>query len=308
MFDYTFLAEKKPSIKLLFLVLIFIGSMIIIPIFLMLVALPIWGNDIVMQGFQINSDSLNYMIFVQFFTQIGVFGFSAWFFARLVVKKPFNYLKITKKISLKIIFLAVVSIVTIIPLSSYFLQLSQSISFPESLKWLENSMRLQEEFGNAIMEQFLKVNSIGGLLFNLLFLAVLPAFCEELLFRGALQNIVSQMVKNKHIVVIITATVFSAIHFQFFSFFSRFALGIILGYSVILSGSLIPSIVAHFVNNAISVISAYLYFNGYSSQNWQETGSFSNQIWIVIITAAISIICIFAINKKREKEIWRETH
>ena len=44
---------------------------------------------------------------------------------------------------------------------------------------------------------------------------------------------------------------------QFFSFLSRFALGLVLGYATIYSGSLFPAIAAHFVNNSFSIVGLY---------------------------------------------------
>jgi uncharacterized protein len=157
-------------------------------------------------------------------------------------------------------------------------------------------MKMQEELSNNLMMRFLNVNGVGWLLFNLFFMAVVPAICEELLFRGALIGVLKLMVKNKHLVVVLSAIIFSAIHMQFFSFMSRFALGLVLGYAYVYSGSIIPAIVAHFVNNAISVIG--FYFSDRS--NISEVGSF-NDPWILVICSLAAVLTMVWMQKYHKK-------
>ena len=45
---------------------------------------------------------------------------------------------------------------------------------------------------------------------NLLMIAMIPAIGEELLFRGVLQRLLSDALKNKHIAIFISAALFSA--------------------------------------------------------------------------------------------------
>ena len=104
------------------------------------------------------------------------------------------------------------------------------------------------------MQQFLKARSSGEVFLNVIIIALLPAICEEVCFRGALQRIMIHITKNAWTGIIVTALLFSALHLQFQGFFPRMFLGIILGAIYWYSGSLWPSILAHFVNNAIQVV------------------------------------------------------
>jgi membrane protease YdiL (CAAX protease family) len=85
-------------------------------------------------------------------------------------------------------------------------------------------------------------------------MALLPSLFEEFLFRGTLQPFLTKWFVNKHIAIIVTAFIFSAIHLQFFGFFPRFLLGIYLGYLFLWGKSLWLPILAHFLHNAISLI------------------------------------------------------
>lgn len=86
-----------------------------------------------------------------------------------------------------------------------------------------------------------------------------PAFCEETLFRGGLQNFLTRSTRNPWLSVIIVSLIFSAAHFSFYGFLFRFLLGAVLGFIYYYSGNLWLSILAHFINNAFVVTVYYIY-------------------------------------------------
>lgn len=116
----------------------------------------------------------------------------------------------------------------------------------------------RETESNALIETFLRENSLGGVLINLLILALVPAICEEFFFRGFLQTSLQRKFKPV-VAVLLTAFIFSFLHFQFLGFFSRLFLGAILGYVYYLSGNILASILAHFAYNGLMVLIGYFY-------------------------------------------------
>ena len=80
----------------------------------------------------------------------------------------------------------------------------------------------------------LKMETSKQLLATLFAVAVLPAVCEEWLFRGTIQPIFAKWSGNIHIGIWVSAFLFSAIHFQFFGFLPRLLLGAGFGYMVVL--------------------------------------------------------------------------
>ena len=66
---------------------------------------------------------------------------------------------------------------------------NQQLTLPAFLEPLEQWMKTQEESAKILTEQFMNVTTIGGLIINLLLMALLPAIAEELTFRGVLQRL-----------------------------------------------------------------------------------------------------------------------
>ena len=135
------------------------------------------------------------------------------------------------------------------PLVFWLGELNQRIPLPQSLVNMENDTAKD-------IEAFLKINSPIDILVNILVIALFPAICEEMLFRGALQRIIIHLTRSPWTGIIISAALFSALHFQFLGFLPRMLLGIILGAMFWYSGSLWTSIIAHFVTNAVQVLAA----------------------------------------------------
>lgn len=150
---------------------------------------------------------------------------------------------------------------------------NQNISLPAAFSSLENSMRTLENQAQLQTDAFLKTTSTGGLLINILMIAVLAAVGEEIVFRGLLQNMLQKMIKNVHVAVWSAACIFSFMHFQFFGFFPRLILGAVLGYLFAWSGSLWPSVAGHFINNFLGVLGYFLANKELLDENVTEQAS-----------------------------------
>lgn len=93
------------------------------------------------------------------------------------------------------------------------------------------------------------------LLMALLLIAVIPATCEELLFRGFLLNALRGSTA-RWTAIILTAATFAMFHFFLFKFSTTFVLGIALGWLCWQSASIWPAIVAHALHNGLAALSA----------------------------------------------------
>lgn len=131
-----------------------------------------------------------------------------------------------------------------------------AIHFPDILSSVEESLRHLESEAQRTTAEFLEHDSVVRLVVNIMVIALLPAFFEEIFFRGTLQPALNRSLSH-HAAVWVTAFLFSAIHFQFFGFVPRLIMGAALGYMAYYSHSLWPAIIAHFANNAAVVIITY---------------------------------------------------
>jgi membrane protease YdiL (CAAX protease family) len=145
------------------------------------------------------------------------------------------------------------------PLVFWLGELNQLIPMPASIIEMEKQAAKQ-------MEAFLKIKGRADIVINVIVIALLPAICEEMFFRGALQRVIIQISKRPWVGIIITAALFSALHFQFQGFLPRMFLGVVLGALYWFSGSLWTSIVAHFITNAVQVLVAS-YATKYINEN-----------------------------------------
>ncbi len=86
-----------------------------------------------------------------------------------------------------------------------------------------------EKEASKQMQAFLKVKNSSDVIINILLVALLPAICEEVFFRGCLQRILIYAFKSPWTGIIVTAALFSAFHMQFEGFLPRMFLGALLG-------------------------------------------------------------------------------
>lgn len=162
-----------------------------------------------------------------------------------------HYFKLEKFPSATWLVVGIIFVVASFPFAQLSYWINQQLPLPAWMLALENST-------GQMIKGLLVMESPVELLFNILVIAVLPAFGEELLFRGVLQQQLQRAIRNPVVAIWLTALIFSAIHMQFAGFIPRVLLGAVLGYVFYWSKSLWLPIVAHFVTNAVQVIAVYV--------------------------------------------------
>ena len=90
--------------------------------------------------------------------------------------------------------------------------------------------------------------------FGIISIAIMAPLVEELLFRGAIQGyILRKGMKPLHAILIASA-IFGIVHMNPIQIPFAFAIGLIFGWLYYRTGSVIPGIVGHFINNSIACI------------------------------------------------------
>lgn len=123
--------------------------------------------------------------------------------------------------------------------------------------------------------------------------ALLPALLEEMLFRYLPMRLVAPYSKRN--AIIISSVVFALIHMDIFSIPYAFFAGVVFILLSIATDSVIPSIIIHFINNAISVTVIFV-----------NRGEASLAIYLSVgLLALISVIFIVIKRKEYKASIKR---
>jgi membrane protease YdiL (CAAX protease family) len=178
-----------------------------------------------------------------------------------------------REFSINLWLLTLLLVLVFIPLNSQFIEWNSRMTFPESFSGLEKWMHDKEDQMARLTEFLTKYDQLSQLLIALVVVVILPAFGEELLFRGLIQRKFSEQWRNPHLAIWVSAAIFSAIHFQFYGFIPRMLLGALFGYIYHWTGSLWLAVFAHFINNGFVLIMVYLYNIKVLDINLEETKS-----------------------------------
>jgi membrane protease YdiL (CAAX protease family) len=204
-----------------------------------------------------NAEIRNAFKFLQVLITLGGMLIPAWYFPKAIGHESAAFLKLNTKVTLLHALYAIGLILLSIPMVSWLIEMNARLELPASWAALEAKLKATEEAAAKLTEAFTAGTSTGELVVNLLVVAVVPAIAEELLFRGTLQQFFALCFKNVHVAVLLSAALFSAFHGQVYGFMPRFVLGILLGYLFVYSGSVWPAILAHFINNTLSLLVAH---------------------------------------------------
>lgn len=130
---------------------------------------------------------------------------------------------------------------TILPAIAVIIALSLLTSLFMGLFGFENITAFEEPFILAVITH-----------------ALVPAILEELLFRFAP---IKLMRENRKSALLISSLMFAFAHANLFQIPYAFLAGVIFSALYLMTGSIIPSIILHFLNNLFSLISLYGYLS-----------------------------------------------
>ncbi|MBQ8099996.1 MAG: CPBP family intramembrane metalloprotease [Paludibacteraceae bacterium] len=255
-----------------------------------LLALGVWAA--VWHG----SQSVFSLKMMQMLQTTGTFMLPCFAGAYLWSEKPMEWLHIDRGTDWRAVGVVVVLMLCAVPGVNLLAWLNGKMELPAFLSGLEELMKAQEEAAGELTERFIRADSIGELLLNVCLMALLPAFSEELCFRGTLFTLFSGK-GNRHVALWAVAILFSAIHFQFYGFVPRMLLGALFGYMLLWSGSLWLPVLAHFVNNCTAVVLYNLYYM--RGRNTDEIDMFGTEDtwWAGILSLLLTAVLIAVLHR-----------
>lgn len=294
---YNWFEHSPEGAKFVVSLAVMVGFMAMGIVISAVLAMPFFGLSAITELGNEASDNVALLKFFQAFQSVFLFILPPIVLAKLFGERPAVYLKLNEKTRIITGWLGVLLIIALLPVINYTQQINSQLSLPEVFSGLEQWMRATEESVSRLTEKFLSTTSLGGLLVNILIIAIIPAIGEELTFRGLFQNIFTRWLKNYHAGIWLSAILFSFFHFQFFGFLPRLLLGVAFGYVVAWTGNLTYAILMHFANNFLGVLVYFLVHRNIISVNLDDIGVAGNEaglyLWSSLVISAIILYAIY---------------
>ena len=136
---------------------------------------------------------------------------------------------------------------------------------------------------SASTESISNPMSVGVFILSIFTTALIPAICEELLFRGIIFNGLRKRF-NDISAIFLSALMFALMHQNLQQLVYPFLLGSIMAWLVLRTGSLLSSMIVHFINNFLVLLFTFL----------QNTTSFSlslpNKWWFYLVAILLLLV------------------
>lgn len=250
-------------------------------------------------GFDIEAAPVNGLRLMTMAGQILFILFPALLFAKWI------YGNISEVISVKLpnwkeVTLFTIGIVILTPLlqsylyiQNYFIELwAENSAFISSVKTILDLLNelIEKTFGNL-----LSAETIPEMLLVVLVVSIVPAFSEEIMFRGYIQRSFEFKLKPFW-AALITALFFSLFHFNPYGILPLAALGLYFGFAAYMSESLVIPIFLHFLNNFFAVM---LFFTIGDDElitgNVTDTEALSSHVIFFFVIAGLFLLLVFFI-------------
>ena len=296
------LGNLTPFSRLIFIVALTFSCFIITFFLALLLALPVYHvnlKDILeILNQEDNPTAIALLKYFQVTQSIGLFIIPAFLAGYFFERNSLRYLHADRTSNSGIFLIAFLLMFVSLPFINWLVSVNEMMKLPAYLKGLEDWMKNAEDQAGKLTDTFLRGKSFGNFLFNIFMIGILPAIGEEFMFRGILQRLLKDLLKNIHVAIFITGFLFGAMHMQFYGLLPRMILGVIFGYLFYWSGSIWVPVFAHFINNSGAIVVSWLSNIGLISQKYQDFGSTGNMVFI-ILSFLMTVSCLFMVYRRK---------
>lgn len=208
-----------------------------------------------------------------------LFGLPAIIYANVFPMERFRWFRLYVPVKPAALVFAILSLVLFTPVVGWIASLLQEMITDQGYKdYVKES--------NANENWVMSMPSMRDLLLLLFSSAFIPAVCEELFFRGCLQQVFGQFFGQfPQAGIWATAVIFALVHIDPAAMVPIFFAGLILGYAFYWTGSLRTTILMHFAFNSVSIVLTYIDQHSAAAAAWDFPG------WLVGVCAALTFVC-----------------
>lgn len=135
---------------------------------------------------------------------------------------------------------------------------------------------------------------------------IMAPIVEELLFRGAIEGHLLRKWKHPAGAIVFSSLVFGLVHGNWVQAPFAFVIGLALGWMYYRTGSLLPGILMHFVNNSTAVI-GFLLTDNPDATMVSEYGP-QGAAWMAVAGSVVTVLCVYLFQKKliTRPAVWHE--
>jgi membrane protease YdiL (CAAX protease family) len=230
----------------------------------------------------------NIVIGINAWGSVVTFLFPALIFVYLADPAPSGYLGLNRPRKTGTILLAIMAGVFIVPFINVIGGLIKELDLGVTADELEK----QRE---KMIALYLSSGSVWKMLGNVFYIALIPAICEEVFFRGVVQRFTHSWLKKWWLSIGLSSVLFSIFHASVYEFVPILLAGILLGWVYYITGNLWLSIILHFINNGLQVVIAY-----YATPGLEK--SLEQPVNLALILAGAGVLlgaCIYGLYRQR---------
>ena len=216
-------------------------------------------------GFNIEKADVNAVRLLTTGGQILLMLLPTLIIARLVYHNNTTFMLRVKFPKAKEIGAFVIGLVILTPLLQNILYVQNYVlqKLATSSILVKNIVRLMDELDKLVEKTYgnlLSAHTIFEASFVIFIVAVIPALCEETLFRGLVQKSLERKLKPFWS-IFITAAFFGLYHFNPYGLIALVILGAYFGYAAYVSDSIFVTMILHFLNNLVAVLAFFVLGN-----------------------------------------------
>lgn len=213
-------------------------------------------------GFNIEKADINAMRLLTTGGQILLMLLPTLIIARLVYHNNTTFMLRVKFPKAKEIGVFVIGLIILTPLLQNILYVQNYIlqKLATSSILVKNLIRLMDELDKLVEKTYgnlLSAHTFFEASFVIFIVAVIPALCEETLFRGLVQKSFERKLKPFWS-IFITASFFGLYHFNPYGLVALVLLGAYFGYAAYVSDSIFVTMILHFLNNLVAVLAYFV--------------------------------------------------
>lgn len=242
-------------------------------------------------------ENISFSRLLQVFTSFLMMGVPALVLSKITGGDAIKDLGFNDQINIKQVGIVVLMVVTGFFLSGALSELNRMI--PLSAKATELFERFEDRYNQTVMA-IGNMKTVSDFIVSLIVMALVPSIFEEMLFRGSLQQVMVSLTRNPVTGILLTSLLFSAIHISFYGFLPRLFLGLVLGYIFYESKNLWLSVIAHFINNAYTLVVMF----SLSRQGKLSTEAFEETYPLYFgVIALAALVFLFILLRKETQQV-----